>query len=229
VVESKGFEDMAKQWWDSYKLFDTPCYVLANKLKLLKLDLKHWNKEVFRNVEEMKKSLLEEIQVLDGLEEERLFVEKQRVRRAKAKVDLENVVLMQEISWWQKSRGTWIKEGNHNTRFFHRLANSYKRNNFISSLCIDASVTSDQEEIKDTITQYFKNLFTETTPWRPKLDGLTFPCLDSTKAEWLERRFKRRKFLKHCFVWMETKCWDLAASLLIFYFFVQFLLGFSAR
>jgi hypothetical protein len=31
--------------------FNTPCYVLANKLKQLKLGLKPWNKEVFGNVE----------------------------------------------------------------------------------------------------------------------------------------------------------------------------------
>jgi hypothetical protein len=58
--------------------------------------------------------------------------------------------------------------------------NSHRRNN-LSNLCIEGSVTSKQEVIKDTITQYYKNLFTETAPWRPKLDGLEFPCLDSSK------------------------------------------------
>lgn len=43
--------------------------------------------------------MLEEIQVLDGVEEESSLVEEERVRRAKAKTDLENDVLMQEVSW----------------------------------------------------------------------------------------------------------------------------------
>jgi hypothetical protein len=38
---------------------------------------KRCNKEVFGNVEEWKKSLLEEIRVLDGLEDERLLVEEE--------------------------------------------------------------------------------------------------------------------------------------------------------
>jgi hypothetical protein len=59
-----------KKWWDSYKLFSTPYFVLANKLKWLKLNFKRWNKEAFGHVEERKKSLLEEVQVLDYLEEE---------------------------------------------------------------------------------------------------------------------------------------------------------------
>jgi len=71
---------------DSYHFFGTPSYVLANKLKHLNLELKHWNKEVFGNVEDRKKSLFEEIQALDGLEHK-------RVKRAKAKTDLENVPL----------------------------------------------------------------------------------------------------------------------------------------
>jgi hypothetical protein len=61
--------------------------------------LDHWNKEVFGNVEERKKALLEEIQVLDGLEDERELVEEERVRRETEKTDLEKVALMQEISW----------------------------------------------------------------------------------------------------------------------------------
>lgn len=43
-----------------YQVLGTPCFVLANKLKGLKLDLRHWNKE-FSNIRERKKSLLEEI------------------------------------------------------------------------------------------------------------------------------------------------------------------------
>jgi hypothetical protein len=46
------FVDMVRQWWDLYQFLGTPCFVFATKLKRLKLDLKHGNKEVFENVEE---------------------------------------------------------------------------------------------------------------------------------------------------------------------------------
>ena len=69
------------------------------------------------------------------------------------KADLENVIPMQEISWMQKSRMTWLKQGDHNMRFFHLLANSHRRNNFISSFCIEGTTTSDQGVISDTITE----------------------------------------------------------------------------
>jgi hypothetical protein len=76
---------------------------------------------------------LEEIQSLEVEE---------KVRRAKAKADLEKVALLQEMIWKQKFSATWLKEGNNNTRCFHCLANSHRRNNFISSLC---TITFDQE------------------------------------------------------------------------------------
>jgi hypothetical protein len=37
VAESKEFVDMVKYWWDSNQFLNTPCFFLANKLKLLKL------------------------------------------------------------------------------------------------------------------------------------------------------------------------------------------------
>jgi len=93
----------------------------------------------------------------------------------------------------------------------------------ISNLCIDGIVTSVQGEINDIIIQYYKNLFSETITWLPKLDGLVFPCLDSAKVDWLERSFQERKFFRLCLAWMVTKCRVLAASLLLF----LVLLGYS--
>ena len=71
-------------------------------------------------------------------------------------------------------------------RFFHCLANSHRRNKFICSLSIDGTITFDQDAINDTVIQYYKNLFTETAYWHPKLEGLEFPLLEFAKADWLE-------------------------------------------
>lgn len=48
-----------------------PSFVLARKLKALKLDLKKWNDKVFGKVERRKRSLLEELQIFDVIEEGR--------------------------------------------------------------------------------------------------------------------------------------------------------------
>jgi hypothetical protein len=135
-------------------------------------------------------SLLIEIQSIDLLEEDRPLTDEEIVKRALLKAHLEKVVLMQEVSRRQKSRTTWLKEGDQNMSFFHCLANSHRRNNFISSLSIDGSETSNQEVINDTIILYYKNLFIKTTLWRPRLDGLEFPLLDAGEVNWFERPFR---------------------------------------
>ena len=37
-------------WWESYLFQGTPSFSLANKLKMLKLDLKRWNVEEFGDI-----------------------------------------------------------------------------------------------------------------------------------------------------------------------------------
>lgn len=46
-----GFRDKLSIWWNNYEVEGTPGFTLASKLKLLKVDLKRWNKEDFIKLE----------------------------------------------------------------------------------------------------------------------------------------------------------------------------------
>ena len=46
-LKDEGFVERVRSWWESYHFQGAPSFVLANKLKLLKNDLKKWNVEVF--------------------------------------------------------------------------------------------------------------------------------------------------------------------------------------
>lgn len=48
-------------------------------------------------------------------------------------------------------RALRLKEGDKCTIFFHRMANSNRRNSSIESLLVNGSVSSDQTEIKEHI------------------------------------------------------------------------------
>jgi hypothetical protein len=48
---AEGFVDRVRQQWSSYHFQGSPSFTLARKLKVLKVDLKIWNEEVFGNVE----------------------------------------------------------------------------------------------------------------------------------------------------------------------------------
>jgi hypothetical protein len=83
-----------------------------------------------------------------------------------------------------------------NTKFFHRVANSNKRNNAIESVSINGSLSSDANEINAHIVQFYTQLFTKSCSRRPIPDGLLFKSIGSEESLWLERDFEENEVLE---------------------------------
>ncbi|RVX22610.1 hypothetical protein CK203_012546 [Vitis vinifera] len=105
-------------------------------LKALKRDLKKWNKEMFGNVSARKDLALELINYWDSIERLRPLFEEDKISQRNAKDEYSHLAILEETSWRQKSKALWLKEGDNNTKFFHRMANARRNGNFISSLTI---------------------------------------------------------------------------------------------
>ena len=82
-----------------------------------------------------------------------------------------------------------MKEGDKNTKFFQRIANSYRRKNTIRQLAVDGEIITDPEEINTRIVDFYKNLFSEIGDRRPTLDGLTLSAIDREEADFLDKVF----------------------------------------
>ena len=190
-LKTNGFKEKVKGWWDSYIFYGTPSYILACKRKALKLDLKKWNEKVFGHVGVKKNQLMSELNELDALAEIRHLTREEIQKKALFVADLERTCLLKEISWWQKSRALWLREGDKNTKFFHRLANSNRRYNSISTLSINGELSTDSDVISEFITQFYQHLFEEEDCDRPLLDGLDFSMITKADALWLERPFDK--------------------------------------
>ena len=67
---------------------------------------------------------------------------------------------MDETSWGQKSREVWLKEGDRNIRFFHKIAHSHKRRNNINKIRINGEWLIGESEIRQGVVEAFKNLLT---------------------------------------------------------------------
>ena len=72
------------------------------------------------------------------------------------RTELEKVTLMKEICWRQKSKTLWIREGDRNTKFFHRNTNSHRRFNTINNLVVDGELTSNPSSIVACISLFHK-------------------------------------------------------------------------
>jgi hypothetical protein len=110
--------------------------------------------------------------------------------------ELEAVLLMEEITWRQKSRILWLKEGDKCSKFFHSMANSYPRYNSIDSLMIEGNLSNNQVEISEHIVKYYQKLFEEQCQWRLRVDGLVFDQILDIEAGWLEREFEEEEVRK---------------------------------
>ena len=79
-------------------------------------------------------------------------------RKHNLRVEHFNILLELEVYWKQRSRIQWLKEGNLNTAFFHKMVNYRRRINNISSLIIDGVHTDSPVIISLAIEKKFKSL-----------------------------------------------------------------------
>ena len=122
----------------------------------------------------------------DELEKERGLGLEEAEERAKAKDDFKNWALMEETSWRQKSRETWLKEGDRNMGFFHRMANAHRRRNCLNSISINGRKFDKEAEIKEGMVNAFQNLLSAPGGWRPPLPDLALNEFGNEEAARLE-------------------------------------------
>ena len=104
--------------WNGCCFAGSPSFILARKLKALKEDLKKWNNEEFGNLAFRKKCLLSELLGLDAREDLSGLSQDNQTRHIQIKGKIAHLASLEEISWRQKSRILFVKEGDNNTRFF---------------------------------------------------------------------------------------------------------------
>lgn len=119
-----------------------------------------WNKESFGVLSQFKASIQREIEDIDRLEQEGLLSKEALGRRIVKRGELEKVLLKEEVLWREKSRVTWVKEGDGNTKFFHKVANGKRNRSFINSLENDQGVSCHNiNSILEEIVRFFGNLY----------------------------------------------------------------------
>ncbi|XP_043717713.1 uncharacterized protein LOC122665626 [Telopea speciosissima] len=113
--------EFIRQCWTT-PVFGPPLYILSLKLKLLRSDLRSWNKSVFGNIHQNARN------AEDGVSSEETEFDQNpnevtREVLAEARNALKDILLQEEIFWKQKSRIRWLKERERNTKFFHAMVN----------------------------------------------------------------------------------------------------------
>jgi exonuclease III len=173
--------------------------VFKDKLKVLKLAIKKWNKENYWEADNKITALIDTIEELElkGEAGELSEVEKQvRIQCC----DLLWMLLKSKDSVeFQRARSKWLKEGDANTKFFHACVKNRSRRNTIVALKKGDGWLEDPIAIKEEIVSYFAAQFSEVEWNRPTLDGLTFPMIPVSDADFICRPFDETE-IKECIV-----------------------------
>jgi len=200
-LQAEGFLDSVKNWWSSYEVEGSPDFVLVQKLKYLKKDISTWNKEVFGKLEEQRSQALNDLTNLEQSSEGRILSEAENAQMINLQTHLEQLAKIEEVSWRQKSRCLWLKDGDRNTKYFQSVANANRRYNCIDKLKIAEHVIEDKREIKEEILSYYQHLYTENEPWRPSARFENLARISEAESTWLEREFEEEEIfsvIKSC-------------------------------
>lgn len=109
---------LIKTWWSEVRMGDNSrLYMLSQKLSYIKNKLKEWNKENFKNIFTKKAWVEEELRKLSEKFIERGIKKEDFEKEQNLKLELAEIMVKEETFWCQKSRETWLKEGDRNKIF----------------------------------------------------------------------------------------------------------------
>ena len=94
-----------------------------------------------------------------------------------------------------ESRELWLKEGDKNTWFFHRMANAHRRRNTILNISINGRRLVQETEIKEGLVDAFQKLLFPPNSWCPPLPDLPFNVIGDVQVAKLEEMFAEEEIL----------------------------------
>ncbi|OMO96399.1 reverse transcriptase [Corchorus capsularis] len=123
--------------------------------------LQHWDKTVFGNVRYSIRKKKRDL--------ERYYKEAQRNGLSgplnDCLNDIHELYDREESMWRQRSKVSWLREGDRNSRFFHSIVNSRKNQTTISSIQdANGEWQTDLASMEHVVCSYFKDIFTSSKP-----------------------------------------------------------------
>ena len=156
----EGFFDMVSSIWQQEKRGETAIQIWQNKIRSLRQYLRGWAKNSAGLVKKEKQQLLKLIDELDKKAEFSCLSPNELDSKSFANDRLANILREEEVRLFQRAKVKHLLEGDDNTKYFHLVANGKHRRQRIYSLEDEnGGCITDEEELKNHITRYYKNLF----------------------------------------------------------------------
>lgn len=151
-----NFLDFLNNFW---KRSFSSCHLfnLAFKLKRLKEELKRWNVEVFGDINKRYAKDMSQLAVLENVLQNEWSEDAVNALREK-KREVLMTELQLETFQRQKSRETWLLEGDRNSKYFHAMVKERKKSKYLDCLEETLKQKSDFKSVLDEGRQFYSNL-----------------------------------------------------------------------
>jgi len=193
LLKNPEFLNLVWDVWYSTNVVGSSMFRVSKKLKALKKPIKDFSRLNYSNFEKRTEEAHETLLSFQNLTLDNPSLEN-AAHELEAQRKWQILATAEESFFRQRSRVTWFAEGDGNTRYFHRMADSRKSVNTITTLVDDSGTQIDsQQGIADHCALYFENLLSDDNdPYSLEQDDmnllLTYRCPYSQVAD-LEAMF----------------------------------------
>ncbi|RVW55650.1 LINE-1 retrotransposable element ORF2 protein [Vitis vinifera] len=166
-----GFQELIHSWWQGIEVRGSASFRLEdNKAAALQL-VDHW----------------------DRVGCERRLSEEETESKKEAKDSYAKWVSLEETHWRQHSRELWLREGDNNTGYFHRMVAAHRRFNHVDRIKIGGVWLTEEKDVREGVANAFQHLLTENSDWKADIEGLQLEQLNQQEAENLEQPFSEEE------------------------------------
>jgi hypothetical protein len=151
-----GYFEFVKEFWQSTHVYGWSGYVIKEKLKMLKEQLRNWPLNHTSNTDSKIRDANNRLAALDVIGEGHNLLFEEDAEFHCLSADIMAFSKLQASMLWQKSRVNWLKEGDANYKFFHGIMSSRRRSNALISLNINGVPIEGLTEVRHTVFQHFK-------------------------------------------------------------------------
>ncbi|KAL9690588.1 hypothetical protein QQ045_010992 [Rhodiola kirilowii] len=194
-LEHPGLGKEIKELWSQPGEEGWKGYIIQRKLGRIRRRLGMWNRTIFGNVATKLKDARREFEKLEITHEQRILSTEEQLRKSALQSRIWHLEAQEERMWRQKSRVKWLRDGDQNTSYFHRMATWRNKKNNIESLMIDGRRVEDPEELKTEIQKFLAEHFMkrDARPWTA--EKMQFGALNQNQKEEMERMISKEEIL----------------------------------
>ncbi|KAF5807675.1 putative RNA-directed DNA polymerase [Helianthus annuus] len=200
-MDKPGYVEAVEKAVEQFGFNGPPDLRLINKFNVIQRRVKEWRDLMMTKEGEEVNRALGEIEVLEGIMEDRELAEDEEWSLVENKKAILEVERRRALDLKQRSRTMWALDGDENSRFFHMYINFRKAKNQIQGLFIDGDWVTKLSLIKKEIMSFFRKRFREDIPLRPSMLGDGFSQLKEEDKSWLVEPFalaEIKEALKEC-------------------------------